>query len=236
MNDYFSQLPEDLIKIILSLLSPREAIQLCSVTINLYSNKNWWRVLAQINWDNYIPAFDRFTADNKWKELVYHLLSRRIIPMYNKIIVGYLVISPTATLNDLYDNLNRVIDVSSAPKTVNKLPLIELENLSEEVIHRGKIVILIEAQHIRTAIYPRFLYREFSSTLIDKNFIDGDKREYPSGNYQHLELLADNRHLSQISMNRLFETIRIYNRPILIIPRVAETCNLFNSIKLIYTV
>ncbi len=119
---------------------------MCSTdsSLNLFiKNQTFWQIIVERDYSKYIPAFPVFTNEAKWQELYRHLLSHRIVPIYNRgLLIGYLIVAPTDLLTQFFQFLYRNIGIlykqlDYLPKASINLPILSI-NSPIRKSHRGK--------------------------------------------------------------------------------------------------
>lgn len=220
------QLPEEIIELILVSmpLDDMKRLGYCNRKFYLLYKKLCQHI-AEEKYADYFPAFRKFIDHGRWGYIVNYFSRRRIIPIYDKIIVGYLLISPSDTLIQFYHALKYIMvlvnNSGDVPQTKTGLAIIRLDKIDDWVknfvitLDFSPNIALLSTSTTQEGVYPTF--RTFNnrdkilmSTYIDTQFVDKNKK---SGITFHLSV--DNHSLGEISIDNtnLFDTLElIYHR------------------------
>ncbi len=229
MTNYFTQLPDDIITLLLEKLSIKDILMTCTtarVLNKFLIGQTIWQIVVERDYFKYLPAFSNFTNDQKWRQLFHHLSYRRIIPIYKKeLLIGYLVIASTDSLENLHSflrlNMGKLfLRPDLLPKTRGNLPIIDIyQPITNYHINSDEYgMVIVSTIDTQMPIYPRLYYRqdsviaEFGNTSIytGERWVPQDNKNVYPPNECRVYFKIDDKNLAQVSLNELFT--KVYHR------------------------
>lgn len=230
MNNRLDVLPQDIIKLLFTSLSIQDMSYMGMSNkqlYKLYQEENLWSTIVGQKYPEFINIIDK----NGALALVRYLSLRRIIPIYEDKIIGYLIVSFFDTVDSLYNLLryvNLLPQISSLfPKTISGLPIVELKRVntlldinetSPNCLSGVAVMSTPGAQLGFCAVNDPGVLVAYP---VDKRFANMNKNTY------YRELLVNEYLLIDISLCKW----RIYPNDD---PQIESSYNFFNSLDLIY--